>query len=495
MIISFLGRYIPPHRRDGPPNRDDYQGGDGPPDRRWSDQRDVRRGNSYNDGRHGSYDQRDDRRGSSRGYYDSRSERRGPDYGDRDGYDRRSWDYSRQRSDRRSYDSRRDDQGDHEYSYSERSRQGSYDHRINRRISEPDQQRSQKGSPRKIDEQKKNTTETKDSWDEVDGDIKTPSNPENTSEQYKETHYDDEPRNGTIPKVSIKSQQQYPIDERSSQRTGGRDRSYNDEGCTQRSTNYESHQLHDRWAQLDLDRRFSGPTSGSYSRDFYSYDRRGSHPNFGSRDYQRSFTDSAWGSYSSGYGRGPPSQWDWSKPLPRNERLERYMCESNESFICKNLYSTCTVHVFAYFITSYIHVSIYPVIYLVVHLSIHPSIHLYSHHRFIHPSIHSSIHPSTYPSIYPLIYLSLHPSIHSFIYPSIHLSTHLSIHPSIHSSIYPSIHLSTHPSIYPVIYLSSHPSIYPSIQSSIHSFIRISLHSSIYLQYTVSILPYYNDKD
>ena len=342
MIISLLGRYIPPHRRDGPSNRDDYHGGDnvrggGTPDRRWSDQRDVRRGNSYNDDRHGSHDQRDDRRGSNRGYYDSRSERRGPDYGDRDDYDRRSSDYSRQRSDRRSYDSRRDDRGDHEYSYSERSRQGSYDHRINPRISEPDEQKSQKGSPRKVDEQKQNTPEPKDSSDDVDGDIKTAPNPENTSKLSEETHYDDEPRNGTIPKVDTKScehkpQQQSPVDERSSQRTGGRDRSYNDEGYTQRSTNYESHQQHDRWSQLDLDRRFSGPTGGSYGRDSYSYDRRGSHPNFGGRDYQRSFTDSAWGSYSSGYGRGPPSQWDWSKPLPRNERLEGYMCESNAEF-------------------------------------------------------------------------------------------------------------------------------------------------------------------
>lgn len=102
---------------------------------------------------------------------------------------------------------------------------------------------------------------------------------------------------------------------------------------------YERHNSDqsDRWANLD-DRRYSGPPSsyggfdGSDWRGFPgsrpSYDRRGSVPARSYHDYQRSFSENSWGQYSSGYGRGPSGQLDmeiWSKPLPSNERIERYV--------------------------------------------------------------------------------------------------------------------------------------------------------------------------
>ena len=68
-----------------------------------------------------------------------------------------------------------------------------------------------------------------------------------------------------------------------------------------------------------------------------------------------------------------------------------------------------------------------------------------------------------------MIHLSLYPSIHLSIYPSIQLS----IYPSIHLSISPSIHLSINPII--------HPSNYPSIQKSTYPSIHLSISWYLYL--------------
>ena len=104
---------------------------------------------------------------------------------------------------------------------------------------------------------------------------------------------------------------------------------------------WQPQQQGNRWSQLDQDRRNSGPDYGGGGRwdsrggryPPRSLDRRGSMPVFGSNrggdylpnSYQWCYSSETWGSYSSGYGRGPPSQWvdDWNMPLPRNEQLER----------------------------------------------------------------------------------------------------------------------------------------------------------------------------
>lgn len=88
--------------------------------------------------------------------------------------------------------------------------------------------------------------------------------------------------------------------------------------------------VNDRWANLDdydEDRRYSGTSSFS-GPGRYPYVKRNSAPLFGRAShssYGRSNSDVGRGGYSQ-YGRGPSSQWDgidWSKPAPRNDRLER----------------------------------------------------------------------------------------------------------------------------------------------------------------------------
>ena len=100
-----------------------------------------------------------------------------------------------------------------------------------------------------------------------------------------------------------------------------------EEGYSQRPPDHASSRYnepgYDRWANLDYDRRSSGPvgSDGRYDKGgrYSSYDRRGTYPSYGIPSYQRSYSDS-WGS---SYGRG---HIDWETPLPRNERLERYIC-------------------------------------------------------------------------------------------------------------------------------------------------------------------------
>lgn len=113
-------------------------------------------------------------------------------------------------------------------------------------------------------------------------------------------------------------------------------------GYSRQSSDYgwqPQQQQGDRWARLDQDRRSSGPDYGGGSRwdqggryPSRPLDRRGSVPVFSSNrggeyqnSYQWCYSSESWGNYSSGYGRGPPSQWgdDWNVLLPRNERLER----------------------------------------------------------------------------------------------------------------------------------------------------------------------------
>ena len=85
---------------------------------------------------------------------------------------------------------------------------------------------------------------------------------------------------------------------------------------------YDSHRdTGGRWAQLDYDRRYSGPRYDDRRSSGRYVERRGSLPVRGFYD-----RDSTWGQYSSGYGHGPPSQWDreeWKRPLPSNPRLEK----------------------------------------------------------------------------------------------------------------------------------------------------------------------------
>lgn len=84
---------------------------------------------------------------------------------------------------------------------------------------------------------------------------------------------------------------------------------------------YDSRDTGGRWAQLDYDRRYSGPRYDDRRSGGRFIERRGSLPVRGFYD-----RDSTWGQYSSGYGHGPPSQWDrddWKRPLPSNPRLEK----------------------------------------------------------------------------------------------------------------------------------------------------------------------------
>ena len=91
--------------------------------------------------------------------------------------------------------------------------------------------------------------------------------------------------------------------------------------------------VNDRWARLDddQDRRYSGSGYGSTFGvpGRYPYEKRNSAPLFGRNShspYGRSNSDAGKGVYLQTHGRGPSSQWDsmeWSKPLSRNDRLEK----------------------------------------------------------------------------------------------------------------------------------------------------------------------------
>ena len=205
-----------------------------------------------------SFDQRDMRYdGERKGSYDGRR------YDDRRGSgrdDRRASDYGRHGN----YDDRRSDYGRH----------GNYDDR--RSYGHHGDNRS--GSDYKGDQR--------------DGEI----NDNGTTEET------DGPKDQSIDDTDI--QKNAP------------ERSYSqDAGCSKQSP------VSDRWAQLDLDRRFSTPTDSDHRQDKggrYGYERRGTFPNFsGKPDYQQSVSENFGGSY----GRG---RSDWGIPLPRNERVERY---------------------------------------------------------------------------------------------------------------------------------------------------------------------------
>ena len=300
----MIGRYVPPHLRDGQDDRGDHHrgGGGGYSGRRGSDQRDMR----HNGDRRGSYDRRhDDRRGYGRSdYY---SDRRGSDYTgyrDQEYRDRKGSDFARQFEDRRG-----SDYGRHGGSY---DRKGSdynrSDHYWDQK-KESDKQR--KGSHLKEEGVRK--SEHWEGVEETDGDVLVESTGIKMADKSTK-------QNG-----EVGVQQRTP--EKRAQPPPSPNRYLSEEGYSQRPPDHASSRYnepgYDRWANLDYDRRSSGPvgSDGRYDKGgrYSSYDRRGTYPSYGIPSYQRSYSDS-WGS---SYGRG---HIDWETPLPRNERLERYIC-------------------------------------------------------------------------------------------------------------------------------------------------------------------------
>lgn len=271
IIGVFIGRYIPPHRRnkdyieeegrkDGPP----------PPPQRGYDQRDVR-SSSYSDHRRGSRGH-DDRRG---GGYDHR----GRDSYDRyrgDAYDRRGEDAYERRG---SFDQRSNRGGDYYDSY---DRRGSYrDDRDSYDRSRGDRQYSNNRDTPPAQSKPRGGEGRDGGYDETDSAAPTRSSDDKKDDKF----------HGSSGGGDQYDSQRYNSD------TGG------------------------RWAQLDYDRRYSGPRYDDRRSSGRYYERRGSLPVRGFQD-----RDSTWGQYSSGYGHGPPSQWDkeeWKRPLPSNPRLER----------------------------------------------------------------------------------------------------------------------------------------------------------------------------